>query len=879
MIKPKDLQDLTPTQQQQILGGKAFNLWQMQQHGFKVPKWVVFSAKELDLILPKNADLPTITSFIEKIELPKSWITKLENYFSKDTLVAVRSSALIEDGAEYSFAGQFESYLFIKIQNVLEYLKKVWLSAYTDRVSTYRKINNITGTRSISIIVQEMIDADVSGVGFGINAVTGNRTEHLLSAVYGLGEGLVSGALNADTYILKNDGTIEQTILKKDNAFRLDASGQGIVEAPVEGAIQEVSTLDAAKVNKLRHTLKRLHTLLGRPQDIEFAFKNDEFYLLQTRPITTLQQLADKGGQYIIWDNSNIIESYPGVTTPLTFSFILDVYEAVYAYFSEIMGVRKSVIEDNEKVFANMLGLLRGRVYYNLFSWYRVLALFPAYSLNAEFMENMMGVKERFELPKSAPVSKWQTYRGVARTVAMMLKNLFTLPRQRRKFLKDLNETMTFYGEQNFLTSRPDEIMNHYFDLGNLLIKKWKVPLINDFFAMIYFGILQKLIKNWDLSDNPNLHNDLLAGSQDIISTEPVRRLLAISNAILNHDKASTLFKNQQPRTIWLKMTSILNNSSTEDKDFYAIATLIQDYINKFGDRCVGELKLETISYSQAPEEFIAIVKSYVEQGIGKSVRQTTTAEEIRETAENDAFHNLRFKPIKKRLFLYVLKTARSMVSARENLRYERTRLFGLVRRLFTDMGKIFHAEGIIEETRDIFYLTKEEIFDYISGTSVMLDLKGLIALRKKEFATYHDETPPSERIPTYGVVYHANDFYIKNDQSATDVASSGMLQGIGCCKGIVKAKVRVVRSPNEIRSLDGDILVTSSTDPGWVTLFPSASGILVERGSLLSHSAIVSRELGIPCVVSITGLLATLKTGDMVEMNGSTGEVRILED
>ncbi|HZF99596.1 MAG TPA: PEP-utilizing enzyme, partial [Chitinophagales bacterium] len=171
------------------------------------------------------------------------------------------------------------------------------------------------------------------------------------------------------------------------------------------------------------------------------------------------------------------------------------------------------------------------------------------------------------------------------------------------------------------------------------------------------------------------------------------------------------------------------------------------------------------------------------------------------------------------------------------------------------------------------FYLRKEEVFDFIQGTSVNRDLRELIALRQKEFANFA-LVETAERIRTYGIVYHANDFA----SSPVATVDGGELTGMGCCAGVVKAKVRVVRDPREATHLGGDILVTSSTDPGWVTLFPSAAGILVERGSLLSHSAIVSREMGKPCIVGITGLLQRLRTGDVVQMDGSTGVVKIIE-
>ena len=153
--------------------------------------------------------------------------------------------------------------------------------------------------------------------------------------------------------------------------------------------------------------------------------------------------------------------------------------------------------------------------------------------------------------------------------------------------------------------------------------------------------------------------------------------------------------------------------------------------------------------------------------------------------------------------------------------------------------------------------------------------MKELIKIRKLEYKTHKNEPTTANRIKTYGIVYCANNFFTQNDEAITD----GNISGIGCSRGIVKGRVQVVRNPIETTNLGGDILVASSTDPGWITLFPSVSGIIVERGSLLSHSAIVSREMGIPCIVGVSGLMENLKTGDFIEMDGSTGIISLIDD
>lgn len=841
-------------------GGKAHNLFVLQQLGFKVPPFVVIPAEVSREIVKGNV---RATEAILSAIIEEHFIEDLIAALPKTEFYSVRSSASAEDGKQFSFAGQFSSYLYVNRQSLAQRIKDVWLSAHSERVIEYRKNNGLPADAGIAVIIQVMINADAAGVGFGINPVSGNRREKLISAVFGLGEGLVSGELDADTYTIKENGSIEKKIAVKKHKL-VQESGGGTQLAEVDQQNSNDSALSNDHIFELGATLDKLYKHYHTYQDIEFAVCGRELFLLQTRPITSHTSLSDSSGEFVIWDNSNIIESYPGVTTPLTFSFILPVYEAVYRQFALLMGVSENEVEKNKEVFANMLGLINGRVYYNLLSWYKALALLPGYSLNAGFMEKMMGVKERFELKDLPPRSAFSERLRVLNMVRILLKNLRALPQTRVDFLNDFNKKLQEFDAHDFSKKTPHELMALYTDFEQTLLKKWKAPLVNDFFAMIYFGVLQKLaIKHCGAESN--VQNDLLCGARDIISTEPMHRCVRLAFAIQADSGLS--------KQITEESAEHFLNLYTKRELPDSILKHIDEYILKFGNRCVGELKLETITYKQEPLTFLKLIKSYVEQGVSEKGFFKTTDIELREKAEQKINTALKGKPFKRALFNYILKRARSTVSARENLRYERTRAFGVVRDIFCELGNKFYAEGILEHNRDIFYLTRQEIFDYIKGTSVNFNLKDLIRLRKKQYSEFEAHAT-QERIKTNGVVYLGNEFYT----AKKDNLHQGGISGLGCCPGLVRAKVQVVRNPAEVKNLNGDILVTSSTDPGWVTLFPTASGILVERGSLLSHSAIVSREMGKPCIVGITGLLEMLETGDEVEMDGATGVVNILK-
>ncbi len=807
-------------------GGKGAHLTWMKEQGFPVPDF---------MIIPVDGDKERVDSGLMQF---------LSKY--NDCDFAVRSSATVEDGESKSYAGQFKSFLHISVEDVNDKIQEVRASAQSENIKRYHGELGV----NMAVVVQKMIAAAVSGVIFGVNPVSGNREETVVSATYGLGEGLVSGDLDGDTFTCYKGEWTNQIAAKTE---KLIFDGNQITKVKVEEGLHNKACLNESRLNELLALSESLKEKLGAPQDVEFCFKDDKLYLLQTRPITGLQTQNRK-----IWDNSNIIESYPGVTTPLTFSFILRMYHAVYEQLTILMGVPAKKVECNQEIYANMLGLLRGRVYYNLINWYKALAMVPGFQLNARFMEKMMGTSETFDLPASAQDSAWQTKKQFVVSIFKLIAAYRRLPAETKKFQAHLNGVMDRYESMEMEKLTGWELLEKIEEYQEVLLKQWKAPLVNDFFAMIYFGMYQKSIEKWYKGDYQHIHNDLLIGSSDIISAEPIRFFREVDEAIRQQPKAAEMVKRLSSQEAYKEL------QKEEWKDIWKI---IDAYLQRFGDRAVGELKLETETFRQNP----ALLIQRIQENLNHEPRKKASEErfEIRAKAEKELFGNVKGW-LKKRLLKYLLKNTRRLVSNRENLRYERTRAFGMMRRLFLSMGEKMHKTGLLNVARDIFYLEESEIFNYLKGTATSVDLKELVNLRKAEFEEYKNDEPLPERIETLGWIY-------PELKSAKATVGEGELSGLPCCAGVVKAKVRVIHDPSEAAGLNGEILVTSSTDPGWISLFYGASGILVERGSLLSHSAIVSREMGIPCIVSVKGLMATLKDGDEVEMNGSSGEIRIV--
>ena len=298
--------------------------------------------------------------------------------------------------------------------------------------------------------------------------------------------------------------------------------------SPRQPALSDQQVIEVAAL------ARRAEGHFGRPQDIEWAFDDRRLYLLQSRPITSLAQQSDPDGTLIIWDNSNIVESYSGVTTPMTFSFASEIYEHVYRQFCVMMRVPRREVARHDQTFRNLLGLVRGRLYYNLLNWYRVLALLPGFAINRQFMEQMMGVTVGLpdalaeDIVRQRSSSRLSDWVHVANSLFGLLLQHFTIDSRVREFYQRLDDALAPPAPP--LGARlPDELVAHYRDLRDRLLLHWDAPLVNDFFAMIFYGVLRKLTQSWCGDREGTLQNDLISGQGGLVSAEPALRLTRLA--------------------------------------------------------------------------------------------------------------------------------------------------------------------------------------------------------------------------------------------------------------------------------------------------------------------------------------------------------------
>ena len=824
------------------IGGKAAGLGRLLAAGCRVPPFFV---------------------------VPPTWSESVDRQALQDALgalgdgpFAVRSSAVAEDGASASFAGQLDTVLGARnIEEVLAAITHCRKSGDTESLKAYCEIHGIQAG-DVAVVVQQMIEGEGSGVAFSRDPEDPGFV--LISAAWGLGEGVVQGTVNCDTYRVDPQGGLMGEIELKPSCMRL-VDGK-VQEVEVEEDLQHSAVLDEAQVIELGLWCRALEQQLDAPQDIEWTMCDGVLYLLQTRPIT----VPVPWGRRMLWDNSNIVESFSGTTTPLTFSFARNAYSIVYQLFCRVMGVQEEVISTNRNSFRRMIGLIQGRVYYNLNAWYRVVAMLPGYRFNRSAMEQMMGVSEAADDEDAvAEEAGWQekillTPKMLGLVFSLVWRG-FRREADCKRFEREFEAAYRPWRNADLSEMTPDELMFAYADLERKLLWNWTAPLINDFFTMIHHGRLTKRCEEW-LGDTEegDLANALLAGDGDLESTAPTRVLLTQAAHIrTQHDLLAVFLSDKGDSEVY--QVAMQN---------HGFATFFQTYLDDWGDRCVDELKLETIPLKARPEFLIRSLRNYLEaapidpQSFGEAERQS------REKAEALVREKLGF--FKRRRFMKGVKKARKCVAERESLRFLRTRVFALVRDIFRELGDKMAASGDIQEPGDIFYLHVEEVWGWVDGSAISTELTALIALRKTEFAAYKEAPGPPERFHTYGPVHRNNQFI--GEVKMAEIDEDGLIRGTPCFPGLIEETVVIRHDPGDGLSLGGQILAAPRTDPGWVPLFPSISGLLVERGSLLSHSAVVAREMGIPTIVGLRGITSILQEGEKIRMDGRAGTVERLE-
>lgn len=823
-------------------GGKAKGLYILRDAGVTVPDFFVITASTFDGVLKnvKNGDVENVLLHFELTEEDKSTIASiLSKWNFPQVKLVVRSSVADEDGEHNSFAGIMDSYLHIDSMPLLfEKINAVAVSAYSARVMVYRQEKKIPDKIRPAVVVQLQVAATVSGLIF--STWPQYPQELAIHAVKGFGDQLMNGALQADEYyFLKKKGTLNRKV-KHDET----------TDAPI--------TPDQLTV--LYNAATKLESHFSAPQDIEFVFSDNDLYIVQCRPIT--QSIPT----VIVYDNSNIQESYCGVTTPLTFSFAQKAYATVYNQTMETLHLPVKQIAAQQHVVTNLLGLVQGRIYYNINNWYKGLQLLPSFRQNKADMERMMGVLEPVDFVEDRTLSFFQKIKLVPQLMVNLVRLLTAFRKLQDTVPTFLSNFQKYYAAfynnelvnksyetvQQFHRNIAQEMLAQLDYLDKNLLQHWSTPIVNDFYVMMNNGRVQRLLKKAGMEDADTFISHYLSGNQDIASAKPAIAMQELATRAVKEPHLNQL--------ILLLPADIHEQVEKKYPDFFA--AVIQ-YIESYGDRTIGELKLETVTMREAPFVLYKYLRNIV---ITANTGHAEKTGKLRADAEQQ-LHNLLHRRtvfFKKGVYNSLSKLQKG-IQYREAMRLERTRLFGMYRRIFLAAGNWFCNKGVIQDERDIFYLELNELVTLLNSNS-NADLKDMIAARKKTFAEYElMEMPSRLEVPSPPVSIQHSTSYDGNT-----------LRGTGCVAGIVSGEAMVVSNTSGNLEVHGKIIVAERTDPGWAVLFPSCKAVLISKGSSLSHSVILLREFGIPAIINIPDLMKRIKTGMQLTIDGTTGEINI---
>ena len=553
----------------------------------------------------------------------------------------------------------------------------------------------------------------------------------------------------------------------------------------------------------------------------------------------------------IVWDASNIGENYPGITAPLTYSFIRGAYANVYQNFLRLLGVSEKNIQDRQEIFHNMLGYILGHVYYNIANWYQLLTFLPFFSKNKEFFDTMLSPAKK-NTSKKKPRKK----ANLLVTISFVTKILWPY-RLFHKFDKGYKKNVTAFSELDFSILDSYTLIQKFERFKHTFFSLWAYTIVNDFRVMVFFGILTKLAKKWLPEPDDYLHSIITADSLPE-SIKPLQLLNNLAQEISSHSRLKTLFAQENDEKI---LHNLKHASENPEKSCYE---KIEYYLNLYGNRSANELKLEEPKFIENPENIITLVKKYIahDQPLDYNKMQSHTP------LSQPSLSLL------KRFILQKLATITAKgVYKREEYRVKRGFVFGLARSVFLEIGSRFQRSQFIENKEDIFYLYQEEIYNIIRFHTLPFEISRTIQTRKRELTEYKKLSLPI-RLKTHGFTPNTAVF-------TTDISSSSKntLQGKVTSLGeSITAQVVVMTEFTVKEDVQGKILVAPKTDPGWTVIFPLLKGIITEKGNTLSHASIIARELKIPCIVQIENATHLLNTGDTITLDPKTGQVHIIK-
>lgn len=866
------------------VGGKGANLGEMTRAGFPVPqgfcvttlayRTLVESSKDmqqlfdrLDQVRPDDFDEirvlgQRIREHLESLPMQgeiKSAIVEAWNRTGGDKAYAVRSSATAEDLPTASFAGQQDTYLNVRGQEqLLQAIQRCWASLFTDRAISYRARNGF-GHRSVflSVVVQEMIFPEVSGIMFTADPITGNRHVVSIDASFGLGEALVSGLVSADLYQVRDGKIIQKKIAEKKIAIYSIPEG-GTVTKDLPPEKQEVQSLSDKNIVALAKLGKLIERHYGSEQDIEWCISGENLYIVQSRPITSLYPMPSIPDQHLhLFFSFGHQQMMTDAMSPLALSM-----------WSTFLPFGKDRSVQNESKYALKAG---NRLFIDLTD---LLQLKPAkkivpHALNGIDERIGSGISEVMKRPEFQRTPNRQVKKTAIRTILPIAANiaanlLFRNPSQAIHAVNALSVASVQECERFILgASGAERIKRIQESIGNLALYLFGKIGTYPFSGIVATKLIEKCTKKW-LGDSGRVHllNKSLPGN---VTTELGLMIGDLADIARQHPEVVAYLQTAKDESFYEGLHHVEGGSEFRQA--------LERFMDRYGMRCSGEIDVKNPRWQEVPTSLVPSIMSQIrslEPGEhrrkflqGKSEAEETATQLI------DQVRNTRGGFLKAKIMCRLIRVYRNVMGLREHPKYVIVQHLNIYKQAILEKGNSLVRQGTLQEASDVFYLSLEELYALETGR-FSGNVQQLVEERKKQHEQHKKLTPP--RVMT-------SEGEVITGRTRDVQAPEGARIGTPVSSGVVEGYARVVLRPEEAKLNAGEILIAPFTDPGWTPLFNSAKGLVMEVGGMMTHGAVVAREYGIPAVVGIDHATQIIKDGMYIRVDGSQGYVQILEE
>lgn len=860
-----DLREVDETQVA-VVGGKGAHLGGLSQiEGIRVPggfcvtteafRRIMAEEPSVDGLLDQLSRLDPddreavrtlsaeIRRTVEEIEVPDdlaSAITGALARLGEQGACAVRSSATAEDLPTASFAGQQDTYLnVIGPAAVVRHISRCWASLFTERAVTYRTRNGIDHrTVHMAVVVQRMVLPYASGILFTADPVTGNRKVATVDAGFGLGEALVSGLVNPDVFTVRDGKVVTKGIAAKQLAIHALPDG-GTREVTVDAQQQEQPALTDAQAVRLVELGRRIEAHFGSPQDIEWCLADDEFQIVQSRPITTLFPVPDSGDQenhvYVSVGHGQMMTD---PMKPLGLSMwrqtaMVQMHEAGGRLFVDVTPRLASP--------AARAGLLD--------------VMGKGDPLIKDALETVIDRGDFVPtLPDAGPVRP-----PAGGAPAPAEPDPAIVPQ-----LIERSRTSVAALERDIATKTGTEL----FDFLLEAFEEHKRVLSD---PVNFQAIMAGMESTWWLNDKlqewlgeKNAADTLTLSAPDNITSEMGLALLDVADVIRPHAEVVAFLQNTghlEDATFLDELAKVAGGTEARDA--------VEAYLDRYGMRCVGEIDITRPRWREQPTTLVPVILDNVRNfEPGAAERRFEQGRQKAEQKEADVLSRLRALPdgdTKADETQRMIDRVRTFIGYREYPKYGIvSRTFVYKQALMAEAERLVGA-GVLPEKEDVFYLTFEEFRDVVRSHQV--DGR-LVQERKDAFRAYHALTPP--RVLT-------SDGEALTGAYRRDDVPDGALVGVPVSAGTVEGRARVILDMADADLEAGDILVTPFTDPSWSPLFVGIAGLVTEMGGLMTHGAVIAREYGLPAVVGVERATRLIRDGQRIRVHGTDGYVEIL--